>query len=63
MTAAERLKKRFKGGVPHKADKEEKKSFMALTPFLPLDGPRVPRKRKSGRNETKSRTRKKGYDF
>ena len=59
MTGAERLKKRFKGGVPHKAKKEEKKFFMGL---MPLQGPII-RKRKSGRNETKSRARKTGYDF
>jgi|TARA_A100001515_G_scaffold90839_1_gene72367 hypothetical protein len=56
MTAAERLKKRFKGGVPHKADKEK------VIPYGYIAGPRI-RKRKSGRNETKSRTRKIGYDF
>ena len=56
MTGSERLKKRFKGGVPHKAKKEEKPvisgKFFAQREF---------RKRKSGRNETDSRTRKKGY--
>lgn len=56
MTAAERLKKRFKGGVPHKADKEK------VIPYGYIAGPRI-KKRKSGRNETKSRTRKIGYDF
>ena len=62
MTAAERLKKRFKGGVPHKAKKEEK-FFAGLMPgLMPLQG-RAPRKRKSGRNETDSSTRKRGYDF
>ncbi len=61
MTAAERLKKRFKGGVPHKAKKEEKDSINAalLRGALPLMGPKI--KRRSGRNETSSLTRKKGY--
>ena len=63
MTAAERLKKRFKGGVPHVAKKEEKDSINSalLRGALGILGPKV--KRKSGRNETNSRTRKKGYTY
>lgn len=57
MTGSERLKKRFKGGVPHKAKKEEK----SVIPGLKFFAQREFRKRKSGRNETDSRTRKKGY--
>jgi hypothetical protein len=63
MTAAERLKKRFKGGAPH-TTKEEKK----IKYFKGIMGPNYAdyaergfKKRKSGRNETNSLTRKKGY--
>jgi len=63
MTAAERLKKRFKGGVPH-TTKEEKK----IKHFKGTMGPnyyaeREFRERKSGRNETNPGVRKRGFDF
>jgi hypothetical protein len=59
MTAAERLKKRLKGGVPHTTKKEKKEKFThgglyAETKF---------KKRKSGRNETNPGVRKRGFDF
>ena len=58
MTAAERLKKRFKGGVPHTADKKE-----SIHSGL-YDKTRAKiniKKRKSGRNEIDPGTRKRGY--
>ena len=61
MTAAERLKKRFKGGVPHTTKEKNKDSINAalLRGTLGLMGPKI--KRRSGRNETNPLTRKKGY--
>ncbi len=62
MTAAERLKKRFKGGVPHKADKKLNNSTQAFLLGGLRDVAKI-RRRKSGRNETDPGTRKRGYDF
>ena len=61
MTAAERLKKRFKGGAPHITKKENKDLINAalLRSTVGLMGPKI--ERRSGRNETSSLTRKKGY--
>ena len=41
MTAAERLKKRFKGGVPHKADKKVKNNKRKVVPYGFLQDPRT----------------------
>jgi hypothetical protein len=61
MTAAERFKKRLKGKAPHTTKKENKDLINSalLRGTLGLMGPKI--KRRSGRNETSSLTRKKGY--
>jgi hypothetical protein len=60
MTAAERFKKRLKGGVPH-TTKKEKVAFNAYEHGSEkfMMGPKI--KRRTGRNETNPLMRKKGY--
>ena len=41
MTGAERLKKRFEGKVPHKADKKVKNNKRKVVPYGFLQDPRA----------------------